>query len=57
MVIEVARDSFDEGEGSSDRVGGESEFAVDVPKNEDKGFLHFVKVSGGEEFVEGEIFH
>lgn len=51
LVIEITGDSFNEGKGSSDWVGGETYFAVDVAEDEGKRFLDFVEVSGGEELV------
>lgn len=35
-----------------DRVGRQLHFPVEVGENEDSGFLHFVVVTGDEEFVE-----
>ncbi len=57
LVVKVARDSFDEGEGTSDGVGGELQFTVNVTKDEDDCFLDLVQVGGGEQLVQREILH
>lgn len=57
MVVEVAGDGFNKREGAADRVGGELEFAIDVTEDKDEGFLNFVEIGSGKEFVEREVFH
>lgn len=57
LVIEVPRDGFHEWESTTDRVGGEFEFAVDMAENEVQTFLDLVEICGGEKFIQREIFH
>ena len=51
LIIEVSGDSFNEGKSSSDGVRGELQFTVDVPENENEGFLNLIKVGGRKKLI------
>ena len=57
LVVEVSRDSFDKWKTPPDRVGRQSELAIDVAEDEAERFLNLIQVRGGEKLVQGEIFH
>lgn len=57
LIIEIFGDGFDEGEGSSNWIGRQFEFAVDVIEDGQQGFLDLVKIRRREEIVQREVFH
>lgn len=54
LVVEVPRDRFHQWEGPADRVGRQSQLAVDMPEDEHERFLHLVQVRGREGLVQQE---